>query len=77
MKKIYNKTFEYCQNLLKIEIQSNSKLEAIESDAFATSSIESISIPSSLVDLQDGWCNDTPKLKEIFVNEGNPLFKNV
>lgn len=67
-------TFAGCKKLQKIEIPTNSELKEIEADAFADSTIESIVFPSSLVNLKEGWCNDTPKLTEIIIND-NQLYK--
>lgn len=40
--------FAWCENLQKIEIQQNSKLEIIDKEAFENCSFQSILIPSSL-----------------------------
>lgn len=42
--------------------------------AFDSSLIKSITIPQSLVDLQDGWCYNAYKLTSVIVHDNNPRY---
>lgn len=57
-----------------IKFDSNSKVKSIEEKAFYLSSIEELSIPSSLIDLKKGWCLSTPKLYTILISPNNPKY---
>ena len=46
----------------------------IERAALTLSSIQSISIPSKLVDLEDGWSFETSRLHKIQVSDKKPLY---
>ena len=59
--------FSYCQQIQKVEVEDNSELQVIENYAFLDCSIESISIPSSVFELKDAWCDGTPTLTEFKV----------
>lgn len=43
----------------------NSRLQTIGSDVFNSSPIEYIEIPSNIMQLNDGWCCGTLKLREV------------
>lgn len=58
-------SFAFCHSLHKIEIPWNSQLQVIESCAILYTQIESISIPSNIVELDECWCKATPKLNKI------------
>lgn len=62
-------SFANCKKLKKIEFEKDSKIEIIESNAFKNSSIESISIPSSIKEFKDDWCCMTSCLKNIEIIE--------
>ena len=51
-------------------------LRTIEKNAFYLTSIQSIKIPSKLVELKDGWCNVTAILTQIYVSPDNPRYFN-
>lgn len=63
---IRSNAFSFSQ-LQRLQIGPNSELQMIGKKIFAFSRIESISIPSSLTVLEDGWCSQTPRLTEIKV----------
>lgn len=65
----------YDSEVKSIQFADNSKLQIIEKEAFLNSSIESITIPSHVVELKDGWCRYTSKLKEINVSPDNKKYK--
>ena len=67
--------FKLLNKIKSIQFDPDSKLQKIEKDAFHGSTIESITLPSSLVDLKDGWCSYTSNLVKIIVNPENPYFK--
>lgn len=59
-----------------ISFEYNSELRTIEEDAFVGSLITKISIPASVVELKDGWCNKMRKLKFMDVNKGNKRYSS-
>lgn len=59
-----------------ISFAYNSELRTIEEDAFVGSLITKISIPASVVELKDGWCNKMRKLKFMDVNKGNKRYSS-
>ena len=69
-------SFGYCQFLFEIKIQDESKLRTIEKNAFSYSNIKSITIPPSLIDLEEGWCKNALYLNEFKVSEKNPKYSN-
>ena len=62
--------------LKSIRFSENSDIQIINNSAFFNSAIESLTIPSSLVDLREGWCSGTSKLKTIKVDPENPRYSN-
>ena len=66
--------FYECDDLQQIEIPTNSELEAIEKYAFSYTSIESFTIPSKLIRLNDKWCHETSKLNKIIISPNNPRY---
>lgn len=72
--KICKGAFDYCRNLLKVVIPTNSILQTIESNAFRSSHIDEIYFPDSLVELNEGWCNVTDKLTKIVISPSNNHF---
>lgn len=67
-------SFAECRNLSKIEFTENSELLTIGEEAFARSSISSISIPPKLIELGDGWCGYTHFLNEVSISKKNKKF---
>ena len=65
MTRIGKCAFLFCSKLTKIEIPINSALTEIDEYAFSRSSITSISIPSTILRLNTGWCIHTEQLNEI------------
>lgn len=63
------------QAIKKIEVAKNSNLKIIEEGAFYDSSINSIDIPSSVVDLKVGWCLNTRYLNVIKIDPYNQFYK--
>lgn len=52
----------------------DSELHTIESKAFTNSTIQSITIPSKVINLAEGWCKSTPELTQILISPNNPHF---
>ena len=57
----------YCKKLQKIEFQENSELQKIEDYAFCNSSLKSISIPSSIVEIKEHSFMNTENMTNIKV----------
>ena len=68
-------SFEKSYTINSIKFAENSKIRAIDEFAFCFSTITSITIPPSLVELNEGWCSSTPSLTCINVMENNPRYK--
>ncbi|KAK8890751.1 hypothetical protein M9Y10_035536 [Tritrichomonas musculus] len=67
--------FFRCEQLRQIEISSDSKLKTIEKCAFSYTPIESIYLPSKVVELHKEWCYETSKLNKVIISPDNPYFK--
>ena len=68
---ISNNAFLY-SNIRSIKFALDSELQTIKNRAFDGSSIESIFIPSSAIDLKEGWCINAKKLITVNVDPRNP-----
>lgn len=68
--------FKCCGHIKSIQFTTNSNLQKIEKNAFFNSRIEFISIPSNLVELQEGWCAGTPKLTKFQIISNNQKYSN-
>lgn len=66
-------TFHYSQ-VKSIRISADSQLKTIGEYAFSHSEIESITIPSSLIELKDHWCAGTAELNKIEVDPNNSIY---
>lgn len=58
-----------------LRFESNSQLTTIENGAISNSDLEIITIPSTVIDLQTGWCKETSHLKTIEISPDNPRYK--
>lgn len=58
-----------------LQFSPDSKLTKIEKEAFLYSTIYHIFIPSSLIELEEGWCQYTQNLIKIDVDPNNPRYK--
>ena len=63
----------YSSHIQSIQFPSNSKLQIIKKKAFEKASINSITIPASVVEIEEGWCEDVYKLNTIFVSQNSKL----
>lgn len=77
IKRICPNAFDGCNHLEKIEIPSDSKLQTIGKNAFNDVNIESLTIPSFVKKLEEGWCCNTPFLNKVFVHPSNQNFKSI
>ena len=68
--------FCICEKLEIIEIPNDSKLQTIEKNAFFRSKIKNIRIPSDLIEIKEGWCNETFYLTKIEVSPDNQRYLN-
>lgn len=57
-----------------VNFPNDSAVKTIEKNAFWGSSIKRIFIPSSITNLEDGWCDYTQYLTEIEVSSENPRY---
>lgn len=73
---IYEKSFSFSKKK-SLKFDTDSKLQTIEKKAFESSSVECISIPSTVSEIKEGWCCDTRNLKKLKINPGNQFFMNV
>lgn len=71
---ILEDAFCFCLDLKSLKFAADSKLKKIGQNAFFNSSIESISFPPSLIELEEGWCDNTSKLIEINIDPNNHNF---
>ena len=67
-------SFKNNKRIKSIEFTEDSELLSIEKDAFYCSSLQSISIPASLIELQECWCAFTLNLYQISISTNNKNF---
>lgn len=67
-------SFSRCNQLKSIDFQPNSQLKSIQKEAISCSQIETISLPSTIEELEEGWCFYSPKLTKIILSPLNPHF---
>ena len=65
-----------CFSLLHIEIPFNSELQIIEREAFSSTIIEELFLPSNVSKLCDGWASFTQDLIEVTIDPNNKYYKN-
>ena len=73
---IDDNAFHSCYQLQRVQIPEYSELQIIKEKAFSFSSIESIFIPSSVLKLEEGWCDWANKLFRISVSENNEHYSS-
>ena len=74
VKTICEASFTHCYHLKTVEIPLNSELQKIERFTFSHTKIECISIPKNVIELEEGWCGGTPKLKKVTIMSDNQLW---
>ena len=75
IKRISGYSFNECQQLQKIEVSKDSKLQTIGEFAFYESSIECLKIPSCFRNFERGWNSSTPKLISVSIIGDNLHYK--
>lgn len=70
-------SFLHNKKIRSIDFAERSSLLLIEEKSFKFSSIKVLHIPSSVEELQEGWCDTTPKLNEVIISPNNPNFKYI
>ncbi|KAK8841185.1 hypothetical protein M9Y10_027385 [Tritrichomonas musculus] len=66
--------FGSCESIETIEISNDSNLKSIRNKAFKSTNLKSIFIPSSLIELEDGWCYKTQNLMKVLISPKNDHF---
>ena len=64
-------------NIRSIQFSEDSELEIIKKTAFSESKIESLTIPSSVTSLEDGWCHEMKYLTKVTIVPNNKYFKKL
>ena len=73
------KSYSFMNNcdLKSIDFPEDSALRSIESNSFENSSLERLTIPSSVKELKEGWCKRTHNLTKVTLSRSNNNFKNI
>ena len=77
IEKILRFSFKNSKTIKSIQFPSNSKIQTIEKESFAYSTLEKINIPSSLSNLEEGWCKSTSKLTKITIMPNNESYQYI
>lgn len=75
IEKINDEVFKKNYSLKSMDFPKNSKLSSIGRNSFSLSYIQSLSIPSTVQKLEEGWCCQTQFLKQILISPKNEHFK--
>lgn len=75
VKKIGEYSFSTCDKLSKVDFDEKSNLKTFESNIFCNSAIDSLYIPSSLIELKNNWCFKVCNLVTIEISPENKYFK--
>lgn len=62
-------------SIKSIRFSKESRIKKIEKYSFSLSTIESLEIPQSLIELEEGWCNQTNYLNQILIDSTNPRYQ--
>lgn len=72
---LLNEDFEFCWYKIKeIKFEPDSEIQVIDNNVFYNSTIQALTIPASLIDLKEGWCNNIEHLVQIQVMPNNPRY---
>lgn len=63
--------------MLDIGNFENTKIRSIEKETFSGSAITSLTIPSTVEDLKEGWCKGTTDLKHVSISQQNEYFTKI
>ncbi|KAK8875922.1 hypothetical protein M9Y10_006100 [Tritrichomonas musculus] len=77
VKRICSYSFNDCYNIKFIEFSKDSQLVSIDKCAFLYSSVESISIPATVEQLNEGWCEGTTKLSKFILSPENQYYSTL
>ena len=72
--KISQGSFKNSSMICSIILPVNSQIKTFEKDVFSNSTIESLIISSSVSQLDEGWCSNTPNLNRIVILPNNKNF---
>lgn len=75
IRQINSGSFQGNQNILSISFSLDSEVKVISRNAFKNSTINSLSLPKSIEQLEDGWCRSTDSLDTISIPPENSRFK--
>ena len=64
----------YTIDSLNVKFEEDSAVSTFHRYALSHSNIEEIYFPESLIELKDGWCDSTPKLRRIIISPTNGQF---
>lgn len=73
--RIGKNAFKNNYNIISVDFEQDSELQTICSNAFTKSSIKSITIPSKVEIIEDGWCKNMTFLHHIYLSPKNKNFK--
>ncbi|KAK8844354.1 hypothetical protein M9Y10_024568 [Tritrichomonas musculus] len=68
-------SFRDANEIRSIRFSADSEIRTIKKEAFESSSIEHISIPSSVSELEEGWANEAYELSRVTIDTANQHFK--
>lgn len=74
---INKNSFEFSFRLKSIQFPLDSELRKIETNSFYNSTLERITIPSSVCELQYGWCHGAVQLKKVNLMPNNKMFMHI
>lgn len=74
IKRILKYSFKNSKSIRLITFPADSSIDTIEKEYFSNSTLESISIPSSLLVLKECWGKFTPNLTKVTIMPNNPNF---
>lgn len=67
--------YAFYENIIKsIQFPKDSEVKTIAENAFWGSTVETIYFPSSVIELEDGWCDYTGNLTKIIIDLSNPRY---
>lgn len=72
---IEERTFYFCNLLIRVEISEDSKLKIIKKEAFKASGIKSVFLPKSVIQIQEG-AFDCSNIQIFQIEEGSKVKLN-
>ncbi|KAK8875664.1 hypothetical protein M9Y10_005838 [Tritrichomonas musculus] len=74
IKQISPYSFCDCKNCKSIEFAEKSEIQRIRKSSFINSSIEKVQIPTSMEEIEEGWCKKANKLVLVSISPNNKNF---